>query len=121
VEARWVCASCHVLFGEGKAIGPDLTGAQRSSLDYLLESIVAPAATLRDGFRISTIALKDGRIIDGIVGAQNGQTLAIQTPTENLVVHTRRHRGNAPVEPLAHVRWPARRPGRPRRARRDRV
>src|SRR5262249_9793236 len=30
------CASCHVLYGEGKKVGPDLTGSGRDNLDYLL-------------------------------------------------------------------------------------
>ncbi len=34
------CANCHKLFGEGTAIGPDLTGSQRSNLDYLLENLL---------------------------------------------------------------------------------
>ena len=32
------CAACHILFGEGRKVGPDLTGAQRSNLNYLLEN-----------------------------------------------------------------------------------
>ncbi len=80
------CASCHTLFGTGGKIGPDLTGAQRSNLDYLLENIVDPAATVSNDFHMSTVALADGRILSGIVSDQGGPTLAIQTPTERLVV-----------------------------------
>ena len=36
------CATCHTLFGQGGKIGPDLTGAQRSNLEYLLENVVDP-------------------------------------------------------------------------------
>jgi putative heme-binding domain-containing protein len=80
------CAKCHVLFGEGGKIGPDLTGAQRSSLDYLLENVVDPSATLAADFRMSTIALTDGRVLDGIVGARTGPTLTVQTPDEKLTL-----------------------------------
>ena len=44
-----ICANCHTLFGTGGKIGPDLTGAQRSDLGYLLENIVDPAATVAAG------------------------------------------------------------------------
>ncbi len=30
------CANCHRLFGEGGTIGPEITGAQRTNIDYIL-------------------------------------------------------------------------------------
>ncbi len=80
------CATCHVLFGEGAKIGPDLTGSQRANLDYLLENIVDPSATVAAGYRISTVTLSDGRIIGGLVQDTGGPTLSIQTPTERLII-----------------------------------
>ena len=38
------CSSCHMLFGEGGTVGPELTGTQRQNLHYLLDNIVAPSA-----------------------------------------------------------------------------
>lgn len=82
------CANCHTLFGQGGKIGPDLTGAQRSNLTYLLENIVDPSATLSADYRMTTLALKDGRVLSGvIVGNKTGPTLTVQTPTERLVVN----------------------------------
>jgi hypothetical protein len=34
------CQKCHKLFGEGETVGPDLTGTNRISLDYLLNNSV---------------------------------------------------------------------------------
>ena len=84
-----VCANCHTLFGTGGKIGPDLTGAQRSDLGYLLENIVDPAATVAADYRMSTVALADGRLLNGIVGDHGGTgpTLTLQTATERLVVN----------------------------------
>ena len=48
-----VCASCHKLYGRGGEIGPDLTGAGRDNLDYLLENIVDPAHSVSADFRMS--------------------------------------------------------------------
>jgi len=76
------CASCHVLFGSGKKVGPDLTGSQRGNLDYLLENILDPGATVSRDFRASLIHLKDGRLISGLVTGQTPQTLVVQTATE---------------------------------------
>jgi putative membrane-bound dehydrogenase-like protein len=80
------CATCHTLFGQGGKIGPDLTGSQRSSLDYLLENIVDPSALVAPAYRMSTVVLADGRVLNGILSDQGGPTLAIQTPTERIVI-----------------------------------
>ena len=42
-----LCGSCHVLNGEGGKLGPDLTGAARDNLAYLLENILFPSAVVR--------------------------------------------------------------------------
>lgn len=44
-EAR--CSRGHTLFGEGRAIGPDLTGAERRNIDVLMQNIVDPSASIR--------------------------------------------------------------------------
>ncbi len=80
------CSTCHTLFGQGGKIGPDLTGAQRQSLEYLLENVVDPAATVAADYTMSTVSLTDGRLLSGIVGNRNGPTLTVQTPTDRLVV-----------------------------------
>ncbi len=61
------CASCHQLFGEGGQLGPDLTGAQRSNIDYLLDNIVDPSAVVTKEFRATRILLEDDRVLTGLV------------------------------------------------------
>jgi len=80
------CGSCHVLFGEGKKIGPELTGAQRQNLSFWLENIVDPSATLAESFRVSTIVLGDGRVLSGVIQGETPRTLALQTATDRLVL-----------------------------------
>ncbi len=80
------CASCHKLFGQGGGIGPELTGAQRGNLRYLLENILEPSAQVGENFRLSTLVMADGRVISGIVGPQTSATLTVQTPTEKFVL-----------------------------------
>lgn len=80
------CAKCHVLFGEGGKIGPDLTGSQRHNLDYLLENILDPSATLLPTFRMTTLVLADGRVINGVILTKTEQTWEVQTPTEKLTL-----------------------------------
>jgi putative heme-binding domain-containing protein len=78
------CATCHTLYGQGKAIAPDLTGANRDNLDYLLENIIDPSAVVAADFRMSVVALKDGRVLTGVVGEQTTRTLSVQTQTDRV-------------------------------------
>jgi putative heme-binding domain-containing protein len=80
------CAVCHRLYGEGKSIGPDLTGSGRANLDYLLENIVDPSAIVPADYRVSNIELKDDRSLTGIVVARNERTIELQMQNERLTI-----------------------------------
>jgi mono/diheme cytochrome c family protein len=41
------CASCHTLFDAGGKVGPELTGSQRTNLDYVLTHVVDPSSVVR--------------------------------------------------------------------------
>ena len=84
-----VCASCHKLYGYGGEIGPDLTGAGRDNLDYLLENLVDPSASVNADFRMVVVAMNDGRVLNGLVRARTDRTLTLQTQTEALVLDRR--------------------------------
>jgi putative membrane-bound dehydrogenase-like protein len=81
-----LCAACHKLYGEGGAIGPDLTGSDRHNLDYLLGNIVNPNEVVPADYRLTVFTLKDGRVISGVVPEQNEKTVTVQTPVERLVI-----------------------------------
>ncbi len=83
---RNLCGACHRLNGEGAAIGPDLTGSDRRNLDYLLENILDPSALVAADYRVSVVELKDGQILNGLVGAQTERMLELQTPTAKLTL-----------------------------------
>ncbi len=80
------CASCHRLFGEGAAIGPELTGSQRSNVRYLLENIIDPSASVADNFRVSTYLLATGQVISGVPIAKSPGSVTIQTAKEQIVI-----------------------------------
>lgn len=81
-----VCAQCHKLFGEGGSVGPEITGANRGDLDYLLETILDPNAVIPNEYRASTVDLKDGRTLTGIVKQQDDRSVTVATQNETLVL-----------------------------------
>jgi len=79
---RRVCGSCHVLHGEGGAVGPDITGANRGSLDYLLSNIVTPSDVIQDAYRMHVVLLDDGRIHSGIPAGEDGEHLRLRVANQ---------------------------------------
>ncbi len=72
------CSACHQLFGEGQAIGPDLTPYERGNLDFWLPAIVAPSLELREGFLQYVATMKDDRVVIGMMRDQNPQTVTLR-------------------------------------------
>jgi putative membrane-bound dehydrogenase-like protein len=77
-----VCAQCHTLFDSGGKVGPDITGANRSDLNYLLENITDPNAVIPNEYRASEIETKDGRTLTGIVKIMGDKSIVLQTANE---------------------------------------
>jgi putative membrane-bound dehydrogenase-like protein len=80
------CAACHRLFGEGNDIGPDLTGSQRSNLDYILENIIDPSAIVAKDYQVTVFEAKDGRVILGIIRQETDKAITVQTQNERIVL-----------------------------------
>lgn len=78
------CAACHKLFDEGGNIGPELTGAQRTNLDYLLTNVIDPSAIVPRDYQMQVIATNDGRVLTGIVKEETDAVLTLQTSTSLL-------------------------------------
>jgi putative membrane-bound dehydrogenase-like protein len=76
------CANCHVLYGQGKAVGPDLTGSNRRNLDYVLENIIDPNASVAVDFRMLVAVMKDGRVITGFVVEKTDKTLTFLSQSD---------------------------------------
>jgi putative heme-binding domain-containing protein len=74
------CAKCHKLFGEGGVVGPDLTGYERESLLFWVENIVDPSAAIREEYTTTVVETRDGRVLTGILAAQDGQSLLLRDP-----------------------------------------
>jgi putative membrane-bound dehydrogenase-like protein len=80
------CQQCHTLYGAGAKIGPDLTGSNRANLDYLLSNIVDPNALIAKEYLQTVILTLGGRVISGILTAEDANSVTIQSATELLVL-----------------------------------
>ncbi len=80
------CQQCHKLYGEGGTIGPDLTGSNRSDLDYLLSNLIDPSAEVARDYRMSIVETQNGRKVTGIVVERSPARLIMQTATERIVL-----------------------------------
>jgi putative heme-binding domain-containing protein len=78
-----------VLFGEGRKLGPDLTGSNRRNVDYLLENVIDPGASVGADFRAVSFVLEDGRAITGVISAADDRTLTVQTAQATIVLDRR--------------------------------
>jgi putative membrane-bound dehydrogenase-like protein len=80
------CAQCHTLFGEGGKIGPDITGANRADLDYLLHNVIDPNAEIPNQYRTAMVEMNDGRLIAGIANQQDPKVVTVVAGNETLTV-----------------------------------
>ena len=77
-----ICAQCHHLFDTGGVVGPDITGANRGDLDYLLQNILFPNAVIPNEYRATTVETRDGRTLTGVLKARDATGLRLQTANE---------------------------------------
>ncbi len=81
-----VCATCHVLFGEGGHLGPDLTGGGRRDLDYLLRNVIDPSAVVPRDYKMTVVTLNSGEVLAGVVPQETDKTLTVQTLAERRTI-----------------------------------
>ncbi len=81
-----VCQQCHTLFGTGGKVGPELTGSNRADLDYLLSNLLDPSALIGKDYQAHVIATTDGRVLTGIIRAEDKDSITLVTANETLTL-----------------------------------
>jgi putative heme-binding domain-containing protein len=77
---------CHMLYGAGGIVGPDLTGSNRANLDYILAQIINPSEVMQESYQLVIVTTRDGRTLSGTVAAEDNQQLTLRLVGQDSVV-----------------------------------
>jgi putative heme-binding domain-containing protein len=80
------CMQCHTLFDAGGKVGPELTGANRQDLDYLLSNILDPSAVMGKDYQATTIRTKSDRIVTGLLKAEDNNAVTLLTENDTIII-----------------------------------
>jgi len=86
---RQHCGTCHVLFGEGGRVGPDLTAYQRDDLQRMLLNVVNPSLEIREGYGQVVVLTADGRSVSGCIADQDDRVLVLRAADGREIVLAR--------------------------------
>mgnify|MGYP001337081035 CR=1 FL=1 len=75
-----------LMYGEGGKIGPDLTGSNRTNIEYLLNNIVDPNSDLQDDYRMVLVTTRDGRTYAGNIISESDRTLTLRIVGQDQVI-----------------------------------
>ena len=81
-----LCGQCHIMYGQGGLLGPDITGSNRTNLDYLLSNIIDPSADIQDDYKMVMITTRDGRTYAGNIAVEKERTLTLRVVGQDAVV-----------------------------------
>ena len=80
------CGVCHKMYGNGGILGPDITGSNRTNIDYLLSNILDPSAEIQDDYKIVMVTTRDGRTYVGNIASENERTLTLRVVGQDSVL-----------------------------------
>ena len=73
------CMVCHAIGGAGGKVGPEFSSLGASApLDYIIESIIAPAAKVKEGYHAVNLSLKDSNSVSGVIVRETDQDMIVR-------------------------------------------
>lgn len=85
-QAGLQCQKCHAIGGVGGRVGPDMISIGASAqVDYLVESMLAPGAKVKENFHSIIIATDSGQIFTGIQVRRNDKEVVLRDAKDQLL------------------------------------
>jgi putative heme-binding domain-containing protein len=80
------CVACHRIDREGGRLGPNLTAiGSAAQPDYLLEALLDPAKSVKEGYGSLVVITADGQVISGIPVSRSDTELVLRTALDREV------------------------------------
>ena len=73
------CSSCHMAYGRGKPVGPDLSNVAREvTVDELREALLDPSAHITPGYESVTVEMRNGQPVHGFARSRSSFEIVVQ-------------------------------------------
>jgi len=73
------CASCHMVYGKGQPIGPDLSNVGSDmTVGQIREALFQPSGRITPGYERVTVQLRDGRALRGFARSRSNIDIRLQ-------------------------------------------
>jgi putative heme-binding domain-containing protein len=80
-SATMTCVQCHAIGGAGGKLGPDMSTLGASApLDYVVESVLNPAAKVKEGYHGVSYTLTDGTSLVGVPFEEDSTAIRVRMP-----------------------------------------
>jgi len=73
-----LCRACHLIKGEGVAMGPDLSGVGAMGDDAILRNLLTPNAAYEPGYRVFRVTTKAGALHEGFLAADTPEAVVLR-------------------------------------------
>jgi putative heme-binding domain-containing protein len=79
-EVAMLCRTCHLINGQGGAIGPNISGAGAMGQEALLRRLITPNASMESAYHIFRVNLRDGGIREGFLVRDDKDAVVLRLP-----------------------------------------
>jgi putative heme-binding domain-containing protein len=85
------CVTCHAIQGQGKQVGPDLSGISSHSKETLLTDILDPSRQVLPDFVNYTLVTVEGETVTGFIVSETGSSVTLRRAgeTDDTVLRSR--------------------------------